>query len=209
MGKFGVAGRDAARERYAQRGHGNRHPRYPGGEKPAPAWYRSISLRGLHRYDTTLNDLFARCGIHHRCQSVCSPGPVSGRSHIETCASCTVSLTTSSRSEFKVSRSVSEPQRERFQRIPRVVLAAVKAPVDEGLDAPSQRVEQGGDSQGGDDHGELGKPFLAGNGAEERLDRHDAAEVDQRERDRKGPVDEGTVYDYVYVVEAVLDDGYA
>ena len=38
-------------------------------------------------------------------------------------------------------------------------------------------------------------------------DRRDATEVDQRERGGKRAVDQGAVYDHVYVVEAVSQDG--
>src|SRR5215212_1010528 len=104
-------------------------------------------------------------------------------------------------------RLVSELGREALQRLPRVVLAAVEASINERLDAAPQRVEQGGYRQGGGHHHELG--FLAGQSAEEQLEHEDAAEVEAREHRGERSVDEGTVYDEVYVVEVVAQDRYA
>ncbi len=49
--------------------------------------------------------------------------------------------------------------------------------------------------------------LLAGEGVEDRLDRSHPAKVDRRHNRRECAVDEGTVYDHVYVVEAVLENG--
>src|SRR5215208_290266 len=104
-------------------------------------------------------------------------------------------------------RLVSELGREALQRLYRIVLPTVEAAVDETLDAAPQRVEQGGYRQGGGHHHELGT--LAGQSAEEQLEHDDAAEVDAREHRGERSVDEGTVYDEVYVVEVVAQDRYA
>jgi hypothetical protein len=79
-----------------------------------------------------------------------------------------------------------------------VVLPAVEAAIDKGLDTPPQRVEQRGYPKGGGDDREL--RFLAGQRAEERLEQNDATEVDQRERRGERAVDESAVYHQVYVV---------
>ena len=50
---------------------------------------------------------------------------------------------------------------EGIERLPRIVLAAVEAPVYEGLDAPPQGVEQGCDYKGRDYYGQLRQPLLA------------------------------------------------
>src|SRR5918995_2428656 len=106
-------------------------------------------------------------------------------------------------------RLVAKPGRELFQSPPGVVLAAVEAPVDKGLNASSQRVEQGRYRERGDDHSELGLLLLAGQRPEEGLGRRDATEVHQRERAGERAVDEGAVYDDIYPVEPVAEDGYA
>src|SRR5215210_3404969 len=104
-------------------------------------------------------------------------------------------------------RLISKLGREALQRLYRIVLPTVEAAVDKTLDAVPQRVEQGGYSQGGGNHHELGT--LAGQSAEEQLEHDDAAEVEAREHRGERSVDEGTVYDEVYVVEVVAQDRYA
>src|SRR5215203_204630 len=104
-------------------------------------------------------------------------------------------------------RLVSELGREALQRLYRIVLPTVEAAVDKALDAAPQRVEQGGYRQGGGHYYELGS--LAGHSAEEQLEHDDAAEVEAREHRGERTVDEGTVYDEVYVIEVVPQDRYA
>src|SRR5215217_5352214 len=104
-------------------------------------------------------------------------------------------------------RLVSELGREALQRLYRIVLPTVEAAVDKALDAAPGRVEQGGYRQGGGHDHELGT--LAGQGAEEQLEHDDAAEVEDREHRGEQAVDEGTVYDEIYVVEVVAQDCYA
>src|SRR5215218_473664 len=104
-------------------------------------------------------------------------------------------------------RLVSELGREALQRLYRIVLPTVEAAVDKALDAAPQRVEQGGYRQGGGHYYELGS--LAGQSAEEQLEHDDAAEVEAREHRGERTVDEGTVYDEIYVVEVVAQDRYA
>src|SRR5215211_1769668 len=98
-------------------------------------------------------------------------------------------------------RLVSKLGREGLQRLYRIVVPTEEAAVDKALDAAPQWVEQNGYRQGGGNHHELGS--LAGQSAEEYLENDDAAEVEAREHCRKRTVDEGTVYDEVYVVEVV------
>src|SRR5215203_3727325 len=50
-----------------------------------------------------------------------------------------------------------------------IVLLAVEEPVYEALDAPTERVEQGGDHQGGDHYRELGLLLLACECSKDRL----------------------------------------
>src|SRR5919112_3940008 len=95
---------------------------------------------------------------------------------------------------------------EGLQGLSCIILPAVEAAVNEALHPPTQRVEQGGygerggyDSQGG---------FLTSKGAEGSLQSDHASYVDQGQRDRKCAVDEGAVYDHVYVVETVPQNSY-
>src|SRR5215204_5867479 len=104
-------------------------------------------------------------------------------------------------------RLVSKLGREGLQRLYRIVLPTVEAAVDQALDAAPQRVEESGYRQCGGHHHELGA--LAGQSAEEHLEHDDAAEVQARQHHGERTVDEGTVYDEVYVVEVVAQDRYA
>src|SRR5215207_7432361 len=104
-------------------------------------------------------------------------------------------------------RLVPQLDGEGFQGLPGVVLAAVEAAVNEGLDAPTHRVEERRYREGGDHHGQLRLLLLSGEEEENCLYRRHAPEVDGEKRGRERAVDEGAVYDDVYVVEAVLEDG--
>src|SRR5215208_1689778 len=97
---------------------------------------------------------------------------------------------------------------ECFQGLSRVVLPAVEAAVYEGLDATSEGVEQGSDHKRGDDDGQLGLLLLATERAEDRLGCRYTSEVDQRQQEREGAVDEGAVDQEVYVIEAIAKDSY-
>jgi hypothetical protein len=68
-----------------------------------------------------------------------------------------------------------------------------------------QGVEEGGDHQGGGDHGQGGP--LAGKEYEHLLREDDGAEVECDEHGRQRGVDDSAIYDAVYVVEAVAEDG--
>src|SRR5690606_32526783 len=74
-----------------------------------------------------------------------------------------------------------------------VVLAPVEAPVDESLDARAQRLDQGGNYQGGDDDRQTIP--LAYEQAEDPFEHDHAAHVDRHARRRKGTVDQGPVED--------------
>src|SRR5215208_3978328 len=97
-----------------------------------------------------------------------------------------------------------ELSRESFQGLSSVVLAAVEAPVYKALYAASQRREQCCYQEGGCHHCEGG--LLPSERDEDPLQYNDAAEVEGDQRDGKRTVDEGTVDDAVYVVEAVTED---
>jgi hypothetical protein len=101
---------------------------------------------------------------------------------------------------------VAQFHREPFKRLGCVVLVAVEAAIYEGLYASSQGVEQSSDNKGGDDYSQLGLLLLAGERTEHRLGRSYPAEVDQNQHRRKSAVDEGAVYEEVYVIEAVAED---
>jgi hypothetical protein len=73
-------------------------------------------------------------------------------------------------------RLVPELCGETLKSLPRVILLAVEATVDERLGAPSQRVEQGCYHESGGHHREGG--LLARDDDEEPLQHHDAAEVE-------------------------------
>src|SRR5215210_2532875 len=102
-------------------------------------------------------------------------------------------------------RFVAQSCGESLERPGLVVLATVEAPSDEILDTASQRAEQCGDGKGGGDDSELG--LVADQGAEQRLQQHYAADVDDEERRRKRTVDEGAVDQDVHVEEAVPEHG--
>src|SRR5215207_1063476 len=95
---------------------------------------------------------------------------------------------------------------EGFQGLSRVVLAPVEAAIDEGLDTTPQGIEQGRDRKGRNDYGELGLLLLAGEGAEESLQRGHPSEVHCDQCSRQSTIDEGAIYDDVDVVEAVPRD---
>src|SRR3712207_6520829 len=101
-------------------------------------------------------------------------------------------------------RLIPQLGREGRKRLCCVVLPTVEATVYESLDPPPQRVEQGGYRQGRGHHHELGS--LAGQSAEEQLEHDDATEVEAREHRGERAVDEGAVYDEVYVVEVVRSE---
>src|SRR5215212_9992995 len=90
---------------------------------------------------------------------------------------------------------------ESGQGLRRIVLVAVEAAIDEALDAPPQRVEQGRYGQRGSDDGDLRS--LPGEGAEDVLQGDHAAEVEEDQRCGERTVDEGAVDDEVYVVEPI------
>src|SRR5829696_5590358 len=96
---------------------------------------------------------------------------------------------------------------EHLKGLSRVVLPSVEAPVHERLDAAAQGVEQGG-NQEGRCHDREGGP-LACEDHEEPLQQNDAAEVDGNQSRRERAVDEGTVYEDVYLVEPIAKDRYA
>src|SRR5215211_2902584 len=103
---------------------------------------------------------------------------------------------------------VSQLGREGCKRLCCVVLAAVEAPVYERLDAAPQRIEESSDHQGGDHYGKLGGLLLlAGKRSEENLGRRYAPEVDCDQHGGERAIDQRAVDDYVYVVEAVPQDG--
>src|SRR5215211_5304770 len=102
---------------------------------------------------------------------------------------------------------VPELGREGFKGLPRVVLPAIEPPVYERLDATPQRSKQCRDKQGGGDDCEGG--LLAYEEDERSLQNDDDAEVEGYQHGGQGAVDEGAVYEYVYLVEAVTQDSYA
>ena len=98
-------------------------------------------------------------------------------------------------------RLVAEPGGESFEGLSRVVLPSVETPVNKGLDAAPQRVEQGRYKEGGDHDGQLRLLRLACKRTQYRLGRRHAPEVERDQHGREGAVDEGTVDDYVYIVD--------
>ena len=120
-----------------------------------------------------------------------------------TWAGCSVSPTTPRRSSPRVSRSISSRRRppNACERLPRVVAAAVEAPVDRTLDARPRRPEQGRHSERRHRHREA---RLADGEAHEQH----AREVGGAERGGQRGVDQRAVDDDVDVVEPVLEDGH-
>src|SRR3712207_2737136 len=104
-------------------------------------------------------------------------------------------------------RLVPELGREGFQGLSSVVLPSVETAVYKALDATSKGHEQSRYDERGNDYSQLGLLLLACEGAEDSLGRSHASEVNQRQRARERSVDEGTVYEEVYVVETVSQDG--
>src|SRR5215213_10508891 len=81
-------------------------------------------------------------------------------------------------------RLVPQLRGEGFQGLLCVVLTAVEAAVDEGLDAPTDWVEERRYREGGDHHGQLRLLLLSGEEAENCLYRRHAPEVDGEKRRR-------------------------
>jgi hypothetical protein len=77
----------------------------------------------------------------------------------------------------------------------------------ESLHPPTQGAEQGGYGKSGSDDGQGG--LLAREDAQGGLQSDHAPSIGRREQDGEGTVDEGTVDEEVYVVEAVAQDGQA
>src|SRR5215207_1833568 len=97
---------------------------------------------------------------------------------------------------------VPQSGREGFQCLPRVVPTAVEPAVYKRLVAMTQWAEQRCYHLGRDDYGELGLLLLAGKAAEERLGRRHTPEVHERQHPGERSINQGTVYDHVYVEEA-------
>src|SRR5215204_4085332 len=87
---------------------------------------------------------------------------------------------------------VAQLGREGFQGLSCIVLAAVEAPVYEGLDATPQGGEQGRYKEGGGNDRQGG--LLTCEADEDTLQHHDAYEVERDQRGGEQAVDEGTVY---------------
>src|SRR5829696_9738040 len=96
--------------------------------------------------------------------------------------------------------------REGFQCLSSIVLPTIKATIHYRLYSPPQGSKQRRDQKGRGHHSEGG--LLASVGDEGSLQHYDTAEVEYDQSCRQSAVDEGTVYDNVYVVEAVPEDGY-
>jgi hypothetical protein len=112
---------------------------------------------------------------------------IAERSHKETCS---VPLTTATRSLLRASRSVFAPSgAESFQHLYGVVLPAIEVLVRENLHSLTQRVEQGGYGQRGDHYCLL----LACECAKDGLGRSHAPEVHERQHSREGTADDGAV----------------
>src|SRR4028119_635676 len=103
-------------------------------------------------------------------------------------------------------RLVSQPGIEGFESLSGVVLAAVEASIHQRLDAASEGPEQGGYDEGGSHDGQGG--LLPGEGAKDRLQANHAPDVDKSYRHGERSVDEGAVYQDVYVIQTVTQDGY-
>src|SRR3712207_1663481 len=95
-------------------------------------------------------------------------------------------------------RLVSQLGREVFQGLSGIILPPIKVAIYEGLDAPPQRGEKRSDQEGGGHHREGG--LLTGEQDEEPLQKYNANEVQSHKYGTKRAVDEGAVYDHVYVV---------
>src|ERR671911_1047761 len=103
---------------------------------------------------------------------------------------------------------VPQPGGESIEGLSGIVLPTIEAPVYKGLNTSSQGAEQRCYHQGGDDDGELGLLFLAGERSKDYLGRRHAPEIHQRKHQRERAIDESAVYEDVYVVEAVAQDRY-
>ena len=94
---------------------------------------------------------------------------------------------------------------ERGEGLLGVVAAAVEAPVDERLDAPTGGAEERGDGEGRAGDGEI---VAAGEAAEGGLEREDDPEVETREERGDGAVDDSAIDDPVDLVEAIAQHSY-
>jgi hypothetical protein len=104
-------------------------------------------------------------------------------------------------------RLIPELGGEGFEGLSSVVLPAIETPVYKGLQATSQRSEQGGDGQGGGDDRKL--RLLTCEGAEKPLEYHDAARIHRHQHHGEGTVDKRTIDQEVYLVETIAQDGNA
>src|SRR4051795_8406716 len=77
-------------------------------------------------------------------------------------------------------RFVTQPGGKGFERLRGVVFAAVEAAIHERLHPMPDRVEQGGDRQGGDNDGELRQALLSRESRDEGLGCRHAAEVEEQ-----------------------------
>src|SRR5215204_7416516 len=102
---------------------------------------------------------------------------------------------------------VAQLGREGFQGLPGIVLPPVETPVYERLYVPPQRGKYRRYQKGGR-HDREGGP-LARKGAESVLQTHHPSYVGRCQENSERAVDEGPVDEYVYLVEAVPQDGEA
>jgi len=109
------------------------------------------------------------------------------------------------RREFIQIRLVTAGRGEVGEGLGRVVLFAVEAAVNHVLHPAAQRREQRGNGERGDDSDHFG-PLLAGDGAEQALQQHDAEEVDQPQRCGEHAVDQRPANDNVNVPQPVAQD---
>src|SRR5215208_5014316 len=100
---------------------------------------------------------------------------------------------------------VAQLGREGFQGLPGIVFPSIEAAIYEALYAPPQGSKQRRDQEGGGNDCEGG--LLACESDEHPLQHHDANEVECDKRSGEGAVNQGAVYDYIYVVEVVFEDG--
>ena len=102
-------------------------------------------------------------------------------------------------------RLVSQPGVEGGKRLCGIVLPAVEAAIHERLHPLPQRAEQGGNDQGGGDDRQGG--LLTGEDAQGTLQADQTPDVHQRKHRGGRSIDEGTVDDEIYVVEAIPQHG--
>ncbi len=90
------------------------------------------------------------------------------------------------------------------QRASRIILAAIEAAIDEGLDAMAQGLEERRNDEGRDHDSD--RVILVEQPLEQRLQRNNEAKVQQGEQSRQAAIHQRTVDQHVDIVESIAQN---